>query len=154
MQYRVSLIPLMVLSLSSAAGQAQSPRPQGPLVYLIAPSGSTQRQADRLLRLCRWSDTTVALDADLVVAVVRSSSSDPLEGSYDSLKWLRDAANGQSNEGGAQFHVYLYQFTPAGPEHLQAISHRSFDVNEGGVLTLLGQPPRASHWCGWGCGCF
>jgi hypothetical protein len=150
----LGFIPLLCFSLSPASGQAQSPRPQGPLVYLIAPSGSTQREADRLLRLCRWSDTTVARDADAVVAVVRSSSSQPLEGSYDSLKWLRDAANGQSTEGGAQFHVYVYVFTPAGPEHLQAVSHRSFDVNAGGVLTLLGQPPQASRWCGWGCACF
>jgi hypothetical protein len=154
-RYRARVLPLAFLVLAPAAGRAQAPRTLGPLIYLIAPGPSTQKEAGRLFRLCRWADTTVARDADAVVAVVRSSSGNPLAWSYDSLKWLRDAANGQGDETGAQFHVYIYVFTPEGPEHLQAVSHRSFDVNAGGVLTLLGQsPPGTSTWCGWGCGCY
>ena len=154
-RHRTRLVFLALVVLAPAVGRAQASRPQGPLLYLIAPGPSTQREAGRLFRLCRWTDTTVARDADAVVAVVRSSSGNPLAWSYDSLKWLRDAASGQADESGAQFHVYVYVFTPEGPEHLQGVSHRSFDVNAGGVLTLLGQPPPVTGpWCGWGCACF
>lgn len=75
-------------------------------------------------------------DADLVFVVVRSSGSDPLEPSYDSLKWLQDAASSQLNDSGAQFHVYLYTIRQD-LSFLQS-SHRSYDVNTSGALTFTG----------------
>jgi hypothetical protein len=119
---------------------------------VIAPSVSTRLEAKRLLRFCRWSDTTVVRDADLVLVVVRSSGSDPLEPSYDSLKWLQDAASSQLNESGAQFHVYLFSIRQD-LSFLQS-SHRSYDVNSSGALTFPGSAPPSPlpFWVLYPCG--
>lgn len=125
---------------------------QGPIAYLVAPSSSTQREARRMLRVCRWSDTTAVRDADFVLVVVRSSGSDPMEPSYDSLKWMRDAANSQLNESGAQFRVYLYTIRQD-LSFLQS-SHQSYDVDGTGALSSLNPPPlspgpnRLGFFCG------
>lgn len=110
----------------------------GPVAYLVAPSTSTRLEARRLMRICRWADTTVVRGADILLAVVRSSGSDPLAPSYDSLKWLMDAATSQLNESGAQFHVYVFTIRPD-LSFLQS-SHASYDVNENGALTSAGAP--------------
>lgn len=114
---------------------------QGPIAYVVAPSAGTLREAQRMLRFCRWSDTTAVRDADFVLVIVRSSGPDPMEPSYDSLKWLRDAANSQLNDSGAQFHIYLYSIRPD-LSFLQA-SHHSYDANDTGSLTPF-DPPRRS----------
>ena len=136
------------------AGNLRAPRlsAQGPIAYVVAPSAGTLREARRMLRFCRWSDTTALRDADFVLVVVRSSGPDPMEPSYDSLKWLRDAANGQLNESGAQLHVYLYSIRQD-LSFLQA-SHQSYDVNGNGALTPFDSPPRspASNGMGFFCG--
>jgi len=125
---------------------------QGPIAYVVAPSAGTQREAQRMLRFCRWSDTTVVRDADFLLVVVRSSGSDPLEPSYDSLKWLRDAANGQLNDSGAQFHVYLYRIRDD-LSFLQA-SHQSYDVDGSGTLGPFELPrhPLPGNRFGFFCG--
>lgn len=112
---------------------------QGPIAYVVAPSAGTLREARRMLRICRWSDTTAVRDADFVLVVVRSSGSEPMEPSYDSLKWLRDAANSQLNESGAQFHVYLFAIRQ--DLSLLQTSHHSYDVNGTGALTPVLSPP-------------
>jgi hypothetical protein len=91
-------------------------------------------------------------DADLVLVVVRSSSSDPLAPSYDSLRWLLETANSQLNESGAQFHVYLYTIRP--DISLLQTSHQSYDANPSGELLPLGRaspspyPNRILYPCG------
>lgn len=112
---------------------------QAPIAFVIAPSPSAAREAERLLRACRWADTTIARDADLVLVVVRSSASEQLSPSYDSLQWLRDAVRSQSDDAGAQFHVYLFLIRP--DRSLLQTSHRSYDVNPTGKLTGLPEPP-------------
>jgi hypothetical protein len=125
---------------------------QGPAAYVIAPSASTRLEARRLLRICRWSDTTIVRDADLVLVVVRSSGSDPLAPSYDSLRWLLEAANSQLNDSGAQFHIYLY--TIRSDISLLQTSHQSYDANPSGELTPPGRaspspyPNRILYPCG------
>lgn len=106
---------------------------QAPVVLVIAPSASTRLEAARMLQGCRWPDTTIVRDADLVLVVVRSSGEQPLAPSYDSLRWLREGANSQMNESGAQFHVYLYMIR----EDLTFLqsSHRSYDANPTGALS-------------------
>jgi len=135
------------------AGNVRAPllHAQGPIAYVVAPSASTLREAGRMLRFCRWSDTTVVRDADFVLVVVRSSGSQPMEPSYDSLKWLRDEANSQLNESGAQFHVYLYSIR-RDLSLLQA-SHHSYDADGSGALTPLGTPTRTPHPNGFGFFC-
>lgn len=81
------------------------------------------------MRFCRWSDTTVLRDADMVLVVVRSSGANPLAPSYDSLKWLVDEAASQLNESGAQFHAYLFSIRK--DLSLNQANHRSYDVDTG-----------------------
>ena len=122
------------------------------VALVVAPSASTRLEAQRMLRGCRWADTTALRDADLVLVVVRSSGTLPLASSYDSLKWLRDAASGQLNESGAQFHVYLYMIR----EDLSLLqsSHQSYDAGPATALVppinpALSPDPGASHFpCG------
>jgi hypothetical protein len=126
----------------------------GPVAYVIAPSGSTRLEARRILRVCRWTDTTAVLDADFVLVVVRSSSSEPLAPSYDSLKWLWDAATSQLNESGAQFHIYLYSIR----QELSFLrflesSHRSYDVDVTGAITPLPATPYSPYPTGYGYPC-
>lgn len=105
-----------------------------------------------MLRGCRWADTTVLRDAVLVLVVVRSSGTLPLAPSYDSLKWLRDAANSQLNDSGAQFHVYLY--TIRQDLSLLQSSHQSYDAGPAAALVppinpALSPDPSESHFpCG------
>ncbi|HEV8600060.1 MAG TPA: hypothetical protein VGQ69_11915 [Gemmatimonadales bacterium] len=112
---------------------------QAPIAFVVAPSVSTQLEARRMLRVCRWTDTTLVRDADLVLVVVRSSGTYPMAPSYDSLKWLRDAANSQMNDSGAQFHVYLYSIRQD-LSFLQ-LSHQSYDA---GRIAALIPPSDAS----------
>jgi hypothetical protein len=94
----------------------------------------------------------VVRDADVVLVVVRSSGSDPLEPSYDSLKWLQDAASSQLNESGAQFHVYT--FTIRQDLSFLQSSHLSYDVNANGVLPFPGGAPPSPmpYWVLYPCG--
>ena len=124
--------------------------PQGPIVYVVAPSPSTDKEAHRIMRFCRWSDTTLARDADMILVVVRSSGGAPLAPAYDSLKWLRDEASGQLNESGAQFHAYLY--TMRRDEHLTEANHSSYDAEEGNGRLVGPRIPFGR--CGLSCGCF
>jgi hypothetical protein len=141
-------LTLVLLSVSAAraqpAAQAPIPVPQGPVVLVVAPSGSTATEAKRLLHFCRWTDTTALRDADLVVVVVRSSSGGPMAPAYDSMKWLRDEANSLLNESGAQFHIYLY--TVRHDLSLLEVSHRSYDVDGAGVFPASG-PLRWKFGC-------
>ena len=132
--------------------QAQAPQgPQGPLVFVVAPSPTTAKEAQKIMRFCRWTDTTALRDADMVLVVVRSSGSSPLASSYDSLKWLRDEAASQLNESGAQFHTYLYSIRKS--LALDEANHRSYDAEEGGSLDLRDiRLPR--YRCGFACACY
>jgi len=153
MQARPTVLIALVVSLWPRPGAAQTPAPppQGPLVYLVAPSASTMAEARRMLRFCRWTDTTAVRDADAVLVLVRSSSSEPMASQYDSLKWLRDAANSLPNEAGAQFHVYLYRIRP--DLTFMQLSHRAYDVNETGIFPAPpGTTPSAAH-CLFVCAC-
>jgi len=119
---------LAMLSADPLAAQSQ-PAP-GPIVHTYAPSASTQREAARIRRVCRWADTTAVLDADALLVVVRSSGPDPLAPSYDSYKWLRDEAHSLLNDSGSLFHVYLYMVRPN--QNFQQAAHRSYDADPGG----------------------
>ena len=140
--FGLGLLPFAAARAQPTA-QAAVPVPQGPVV-LVAPSGSTAAEAKRLLHLCRWTDTTALRDADLVAVVVRSSSGMPMASAYDSMKWLRDEANSLLNESGAQFHIYLY--TIRQDLSLLEVSHRSYDVDSGGL------PADSGRWR-WQYGC-
>jgi hypothetical protein len=120
---------LAITSVAPLDGQAQPV--QGPIVHTYAPSASTQREAGRIRRLCRWTDTTVVRDADALLVVVRSSGPDPMAPSYDSFKWLRDEASSLLNDSGSIFHVYLYVMRPA--QGFQQAAHRSYEVDSGGL---------------------
>lgn len=106
--------------------EAQSYRTLGPLVYVIATSASTQKEAGRLMRFCRWSDTTALRDADMVLVVVRSSGSSPLNSFYDSAKWLVDDASSQANESGSLFHTYLFSIRKN--LSLDQVNHRTYEA--------------------------
>jgi hypothetical protein len=108
---------------------AQSYRGSGPLVYVIATSSSTQREAARLMRFCRWSDTTALRDADMVLVVVRSSGSTPLKSFYDSARWLVDDATSQLNDSGPLFHTYLYSIRKN--LSLDETNHRTYEAESG-----------------------
>lgn len=116
---------------------------QAPVAFVVAPSVSTRREAQRMLQVCRWTETTVVRDADLLLVVVRSSGTLPMAPSYDSLKWLRDAANSQMNDSGAQYHVYLY--TIRQDLSLLQSSHRSYDAGTSAALIPpMNTPPSPS----------
>jgi hypothetical protein len=140
-----------LLTLIELGGSA-SAAAQGPVAYLIAPSSSTRAEATRLLWVGGGGDTTVVRDADLVLVVVRSSGSFPLASSYDSLKWLQDAASSQMNDSGAQFHIYL--FTIRSDITFLQSSHSSYDVKSGGATALPSEvspslhPSRVLYPCG------
>jgi hypothetical protein len=139
------------LTLAEPVGvAAQTQAPQGPLVYVIAPSPTTAKEAQKIMRFCRWTDTTALRDADMVLVVVRSSGSTPLASFYDSLKWLLDEAASQLNESGAQYHTYLYSIRQN--LSLDEANHRSYDAegNSGDVLNI--RLPR--YRCGFACACF
>jgi hypothetical protein len=140
--WRTATTICLLLSLWPAVGAGRVCA-QGPVAYVVAPSVSTKLEARRMLRVCRWADTSVVRDADLVLVVVRSSASEPLSPSYDSLKWLQDAASSQLNDSGAQFHVYLYAIRQD-LSFLQS-SHRSYDVNATGTLTPLSDAPLSPY---------
>ena len=123
-----NLVLLLALLVKPVAAQSQPV--QGPIVHTYAPSASTQREAARVRRVCRWADTTVVLDADALLVVVRSSGPDPLAPSYDSFKWLRDEAHSLLNDSGSQFHIYLYAIRP--DQRFQQTAHRSYDADPGG----------------------
>ncbi len=137
--------------LGAAPLRGQSPAVPGPLVHTVAPNVSTQREAQRIIRLCRWTDTSVVRDADVILVVVRSSGSFPLAPSYANLKWLYDEANSQLNDSGAQYHVYLYVLRPDGI--FRQASHHSYDVWDGGAfpdpLARARQAASAGLACGY-----
>ncbi len=108
---------------------AQAYGPPGPLVYVVATSASTQREAGRLMRFCRWNHTTALKDADMVLVVVRSSGSTPLHSFYDSAKWLVDDASSQLNESGSLFHTYLYSIRKN--LSLDEANHRTYEAERG-----------------------
>jgi len=108
---------------------AQSYGPPGPLVYVVATSPSTKREAGRLMRFCRWNDTTALKDADMVLVVVRSSGSSPLHSFYDSAKWLVDDVSSQLNESGPLFHTYLYSIRRN--LSLDETNHRTYEAESG-----------------------
>lgn len=139
------------LGLVPGVANAQLPMPEGPRAYLVAPSASTRAEGERLLRVCRWSETPEAATADVIVVVIRSSTPEPLAWHYDSLKWLRDDAGSQLNESGAQYHIYTYTVAP--PEVLQGTSHRSYDANPSGSVEGAGGARMPDRLCWSGCGC-
>ena len=116
---------------------------QGPVAYVVAPGASASAEARRLLRICRWSDTSSVRDADILMVVVRSSGSAPMASLYDSLKWLREAASSQMNDTGAQFHIYLYTIRPD-LTFLQT-DHRSYDVHPEERIMPPGNAPPSPH---------
>jgi hypothetical protein len=133
------VLGLLLLAVSGTArAQAPAAAPQGPLVYIVAPSGSTMKEAQRVMRFCRWTDTTALRDADMVLVMVRSSGSSPMAPFYDSLKWLVDDASGQLNESGAQYHAYLFSIRK--DLALDQANHRSYDVDPGDPSGPLRQP--------------
>ncbi len=122
----VALATLVLTSTADAQAAATLP---GPVVQIIAPTGATQREARRLLRLCRWYETSVTKDADALLVVVRSSSPEPLERSYQSLKWLRDRADSQLNESGSLYHVLMYSIRD--PDRFDLLSHQTYTAEPG-----------------------
>jgi len=135
---RVFTLAVLLALASAGPVTAQSPPAPGPIVHTYAPSASTQREAARIRRLCRWADTSAVLDADALLVVVRSSGPNPLAPSYDNFKWLRDEAHSLLNDSGSLFHVYLYAVGPN--QRFQQSAHRSYDVDPGGGSTdPLGQ---------------
>jgi hypothetical protein len=126
---RLTLTGALALLALPRGVEAQTYPPSGPLVYVIATSASTQKEAARLMRFCRWSDTTALKDADMVLVVVRSSGSNPLNAFYDSAKWLVDDASGQANESGSLYHTYLFSIRKS--LALDQVSHRSYEVENG-----------------------
>jgi hypothetical protein len=125
----MSLHAAALLSLIAPATLLPQAPPQGPLVHTVAPSASTEREARRIMRLCRWTDTTSIRDADLIMVVLRSSGGGPLAPSYANLKWLLDDANAALNDAGAQFHVYFFILGP--DDIFQQVSHHSYDATDG-----------------------
>ncbi|HEX7023208.1 MAG TPA: hypothetical protein VF187_00195 [Gemmatimonadales bacterium] len=138
---------ISVLVLASPL-EPQTPTPP-PRVLTVAPTASTRREAVRIVRLCRWMDTTEVAGADLVLVVVRSSRSHPLAPGYDNLKWLRDDAAAQLNELGAQYHVYL--FTERADHGFLQRNHRSYDVVEDQPFADPEMRERAAANSGWNC---
>lgn len=137
---RLTLLGIGAMALLALPAElpAQSNGPSGPLVYVIAPSPSTRREAGRLMRFCRWSDTTALKDADMVLVVVRSSGSTPLHSFYDSAKWLVDDASSQLNESGPLFHTYLYSIRKN--LALDEANHRTYEAESGSSQADLRGP--------------
>lgn len=96
--------------VTSAASQSRSlPRVSGRglSVYVIAPSVSTSIEARSIRRKNGWSESRLR-QAGAILVVVRSTLSNPLDYSYDSVKELEDDADSQLNIAGGNFHVYIY----------------------------------------------
>jgi GNAT superfamily N-acetyltransferase len=146
---RTLALLLLLALLPAGRAAAQYPAVQGPIVYVVAPGASPAAEAGRILRVCRWTDTTALRDADAVLVVVRSSSGQPLDHNYDLLKWLRDDAAAQLNDSGAQFHVYLFSITRQDLS-LHEVSHRSYDAVDSGRFRALGALVIWPYFCGFG----
>lgn len=148
--HRLGLVVGALVLTSPVRLSAQAPAPQGPLVYVVAPSPTTAKEAQKIMRFCRWTDTTALRDADMVLVVVRSSGSTPMASFYDSLKWLRDEATSQLNESGAQYHTYLYSIRKS--LALDEANHRSYDVEDNTSDFRDIRLPR--YRCGFACACW
>jgi hypothetical protein len=90
---------------------------------LIAPSVSTSIMARRILAEMYLSEVPLKR-ADRVLVVVRSSLSDPLNYSYETVCELRTDAESQLNIAGPKYHIYIYSMD----DELRAseLSHKSF----------------------------
>ncbi len=142
-----SLATLAVFATTTLS--AQKPAVQGPILHTYAPSPSTQREAARLLRLCRWTDTATVRDADALLVVVRTARVEPLSVSYANLKWLRDDAHSLLNESGPQFHVYIYSIRS--DLSVTQADHRSYDFAEPGIRTEVLDRTHPVARGGFGC---
>jgi hypothetical protein len=98
----------------------------GSAVAVIAPSVSTSMMARTILAELHISETTLK-HADHVLVVVRSSLSDPLSFSYESVCELKRDAENQLNIAGPKYHVYIYSLD----DDLRASqqSHKSFPAD-------------------------
>jgi len=92
-------------------------------IALIAPSVSTSMMARTILRELHLSEIPLKR-ADRVLVVVRSSLSDPLNYSYETVCELRTDAESQLNIAGPKYHIYIYSVD----DELRAseLSHKSF----------------------------
>jgi hypothetical protein len=96
-------------------------------VAVIAPSVSTSMMATKLIAEKGWIETNPKT-ADFLLVVVRSSLSDPLNGSYEDYGELKRDAEMQLNLIGPKFHVYLYKMD----DNLRCVQtdHTSFDAKD------------------------
>jgi hypothetical protein len=99
----------------------------GSALAVIAPSVSTSMMARTILAELHASETTLKR-ADYVLVVVRSSLSDPLNFSYESVCELKRDAENQLNIAGPKYHVYIYALD----DDLRASrqSHKSFAAED------------------------
>lgn len=94
-------------------------------VYVVAPSVSTDAEAEAILKNGGWLRVKAA-EANNVLVVVRSDETFPLASSYDSLGALEADALLQPNLTGPRFHVYV--FGPHPEIQLKQVKHLSYDV--------------------------
>jgi len=83
--------------------------------------------ATKLIAEKGWIETNPKT-ADFLLVVVRSSLSDPLNGSYEDYGELKRDAEMQLNLIGPKFHVYLYKMD----DNLRCVQtdHTSFDAKD------------------------
>lgn len=94
-------------------------------VYVVAPSVSTDAEADVIVKGGGWRRVDKA-EAASVLVVVRSGLVFPLSPTYDTLEALEEAAGRQANATGPRFHVYV--FGPDSVTTLKQLKHLSYDA--------------------------
>lgn len=94
-------------------------------VYVVAPSVSTDAEAEAILQNGGWQRVPAAQAASVLV-VVRSEQVLPLSSSYDSLQALEEDAHRQPNLTGPRFHVYV--FGRHAEIALKQVKHVSYDA--------------------------
>lgn len=107
---RLALASVLIFPgvISDAMGQQAQARATANSVAVIAPSVSTSNEARRIIAREGWTEGKMKT-SDMILVVVRSELSLPLQSSYAFVGELKDDADRQLNIAGSNFHVYIYR---------------------------------------------
>lgn len=117
----VVAVVFLAATVTPLLGAARASLP----VYVVAPSVSTDAEAEVILQNGGWQRVAAA-QATNVLVVVRSGQVLPLSSNYESLQALEEDAHRQPNLTGPRFHVYV--FGPPSGIGLTQLKHLSYDA--------------------------
>lgn len=93
-------------------------------VAVLADSISCSRLARYIMRSNKKTETSLR-EADVILAVVRSSLNTPLDDDYDSVGELKEDVESQFNISGSNGHIYVYQINS--DRSVEEIFHSGFE---------------------------